>query len=124
LMRYSEVLLTYAEAANEANSGPTTEAYKQLNAVRTRAAATEAPAGMTQEQFRSFVIAERAREFALEGVRRFDLMRWGIYLQVMNKISAGQNNISKVRSLRNLLLPIPQAELNSNPMITENNPGW
>jgi len=42
----------------------------------------------------------------------------------MNKISAGQNNISKVRSLRNLLLPIPQAELNSNPMITENNPGW
>ncbi|MCC6760047.1 MAG: RagB/SusD family nutrient uptake outer membrane protein [Chitinophagaceae bacterium] len=124
LMRYSEVLLTYAEAANEANSGPTTEAYKQLNAVRIRAAATEAPAGMTQEQFRSFVIAERAREFALEGVRRFDLMRWGIYLQVMNKISAGQNNISKVRSLRNLLLPIPQAELNSNPMITENNPGW
>nr|WP_294906777.1 RagB/SusD family nutrient uptake outer membrane protein [uncultured Lacibacter sp.] len=124
LMRYAEVLLIYAEAANEANDGPTTEAYTQLNAVRSRASATAAPAGMNREQFRSFVIAERAREFSLEGVRRFDLMRWGIYLQVMNKISAGQNNISKVRSLRNLLLPIPLTELNSNSAITGNNPGW
>jgi len=124
LMRYAEVLLIYAEAANEANEGPTTEAYNYLNAVRTRAVASAAPAGMTREQFRSYVLAERAREFVLEGVRRFDLMRWGIYLQVMNKISAGQNNISKVRSLRNLLLPIPQSELNSNQAITSNNPGW
>lgn len=124
LMRYAEVLLIYAEAANEANDGPTTEAYTQLNAVRSRASATAAPAGMTREEFRSFVIAERAREFSMEGIRRFDLMRWGIYLQVMNKISAGQNNISKVRSLRNLLLPIPLSELNSNSAITGNNPGW
>ncbi len=79
---------------------------------------------MSQAQFRSFVIAERAREYTLEGIRRFDLMRWGIYLQVMNKISAGQNNISKVRSMRNLLLPIPQSELNSNKAIPSNNPGW
>lgn len=124
LMRYAEVLLIYAEAANEAGDGPTTEAYNQLNAVRTRASATPAPTGMNQEQFRSYVLAERAREFVLEGVRRFDLMRWGIYLQVMNKISAGQNNISKVRSQRNLLWPIPQSELNSNQAITSNNPGW
>lgn len=124
IMRYAEILLIYAEAANEANGGPTTEAYAMLNAVRNRAVASAAPTGMTLEQFRSFVLAERAREFVLEGIRRFDLMRWGIYLQVMNKISAGQNNISKVRSLRNLLLPIPQSELNSNQAITGNNPGW
>jgi hypothetical protein len=79
---------------------------------------------MSLEQFRSYVLAERAREFVLEGVRRFDLCRWGIYLQVMNRISAGQNNISKVRAARNLLLPIPQSELNSNRSITANNPGW
>jgi hypothetical protein len=109
---------------NELNGGPTTDAYARLNLIRTRASATAAPAGMNQEQFRSFVLAERAREFALEGVRRYDLLRWGIYLQVMNRISAGQNNISKVRSLRNLLLPIPLSELNSNQSITGNNPGW
>lgn len=124
LMRYSEIYLIYAEAANEANEGPTTEAYTYLAKVRDRAHASAAPANMDKEQFRSFVIAERAREFALEGVRRFDLMRWGIYLQVMNKIGTGQNNISKVRASRNLLLPIPLSEINSNQSIKINNPGW
>ncbi len=123
LLRYSEVLLMYAEAENEVN-GATTQAYNALNAVRGRANASNAPANMTPEQFRSFVLAERAREFNLEGIRRFDLMRWGIYLQVMNKISSGQNNISKVRSLKNLLLPLPLNELNSNTAIKGNNPGW
>jgi hypothetical protein len=124
LMRYAEVPLIFAEAANEAANGPTTEAYAQLNAIRTRAGASAAPAGMNREQFRSYVIAERGREFVLEGVRRYDLCRWGIYLQVMNRISSGQNNISKVRAQRNMLLPIPQSEMNSNPSITANNPGW
>jgi hypothetical protein len=124
IMRYAEILLIYAEAANEANGSPTTEAYAQLNAVRSRSKATLAPAAMNLEQFRSYVLAERARELLFEGIRRFDLMRWNVYLQVMNKISAGQNNISKVRSQRNLLLPIPLGELNSNQSIKENNPGW
>lgn len=124
LMRYAELPLIYAEAANEANNGPTAEAYTQLNVIRNRAAASTAPAGMNQEEFRSYVLAERSREFVLEGVRRYDLLRWGIYLPVMNKISAGQNNISKVRGLRNMLLPIPLSELNSNQAITGNNPGW
>ena len=124
IMRYAEILLIYAEAANEANGAPTAEAYAQLNEIRNRSKATPAPAAMNLEQFRSYVLAERARELLFEGIRRFDLMRWNIYLQVMNKISAGQNNISKVRSQRNLLLPIPLGELNSNQAIKENNPGW
>ena len=123
LMRYSEVLLIHAEAENEINGG-SIAAYESLALVRNRVNATAATAGMTKEQFRSFILAERAREFNLEGIRRFDLMRWGVYLPVMNKITAGQNNISKVRSLRNLLLPLPLNELNSNKAINGNNPGW
>lgn len=123
LMRFSEVKLMYAEAENEVN-GPTSEAYTQLNDVRRRAKATDAPAGMTTDQFRNFVLEERGREFALEDIRRFDLIRWGIYLPVMNKIGIGQNNITKVRQTRNVLLPIPQSELNSNKEISGNNPGW
>lgn len=134
LLRYAEVYLMYAEAENEIN-GATPDAYTALNKVRFRSFPTTgspavpvpeayAPAGMTPEQFRSYVLAERAREFNLEGIRRFDLMRWGIYLQVMNKISTGQNNISKVRTTRNLLLPIPINELNSNTAIKGNNPNW
>ena len=42
----------------------------------------------------------------------------------MNKITTSQNNISKVRNTKNLLLPIPLSELNSNKSITANNPGW
>ncbi|WP_199119425.1 RagB/SusD family nutrient uptake outer membrane protein [Pedobacter sp. ASV28] len=141
LLRYAEVYLMYAEAENEVN-GATTEAYNALNTVRFRSFPTYipapppasqtpvpvpeayAPANMNPEQFRSYVLAERAREFNLEGIRRFDLMRWGIYLQVMNKISTGQNNISKVRQRKNLLLPIPLNELNSNTAIKGNNPDW
>ncbi len=123
LLRFSEVILMVAEAENEIN-GPNTNAYTALNTIRTRVSASAAPDGMSQEQFRSFVLAERAREFALEGIRRFDLMRWGIYLPVMNKITSGQNSISKIRSLKNLLLPLPLNELNSNTAIKGNNPGW
>lgn len=123
LMRYSEVILMIAEAENEIN-GPTSAAYTALNTIRSRVSASAAPVNMPQEQFRSYVLAERAREFVLEGIRRFDLMRWGVYLPVMNKITSGQNNISKIRSLRNLLLPIPLNEMNSNTAITANNPGW
>lgn len=135
LLRYAEVYLMYAEAENELN-GATPSAYDALNAVRLRAyiktgnpaqpvAEAYAPANMTPEQFRSYVLAERAREFSLEGIRRFDLMRWGIYLQVMNKIGTGQNNISKVRTQKNLLYPIPLGELNSNRALNrQNNPFW
>ncbi len=135
LLRYAEVYLMYAEAENEVN-GATSNAYDALNKVRFRSfpktgnpavpvPEAYAPAGMTAEQFRSYVLAERARELNLEGVRRFDLMRWGVYLQVMNKISTGQNNISKVRLTKNLLLPIPINEMNSNTALQgNNNPGW
>lgn len=124
MMRYAEMFLIVAEADNEINDGPTSQAYNNLNIIRSRALATPTPINLTQEQFRSFVLAERAREFVFEGVRRYDLLRWGVYLQVMNKITTGQNNITKVRNTRNLLLPIPQSELNSNTAITANNPGW
>jgi hypothetical protein len=123
LLRFSEVILMVAEAENEIN-GPSLNAYTALNTIRDRVSASPAPTGMNQEQFRSFVLAERAREFALVGIRRFDLLRWGVYLPVMNKITSGQNSISKVRSLKNLLLPLPLNELNSNTAIKGNNPGW
>lgn len=124
VMRLAEVYLIVAEADNEFNEGPTTVSYNHLNAIRQRVDATDAPTGMNREAFRSFVLAERARELALEGIRRFDLLRWGIYLPVMNKITTPQNNISKVRLERNLLMPIPLSEITTNTNLTENNPGW
>ncbi|MNY43151.1 SusD family protein [compost metagenome] len=70
------------------------------------------------------VIEERRRELASEGNRRWDLIRWGIYLQVMNAVDIDENNVLKRRQERHLLYPIPLDELSANKLITGNNKGW
>lgn len=125
-LRYADVLLMYAEAENEVN-GPTATAYQYLNVVRTRSNASEAPAGMNQQELRSYILAERGRELVFEAKRRYDLLRWGVYLQVMNKLGVviqGNDRLTKVRSSRNLLFPISTDEINANPSLGGNNPGW
>lgn len=127
VVRYADVLLIYAEAANEANGGPTTAALAALNQVRVRSNASVVSASNvgTLEYFRSFVLEERARELALEGDRRWDLIRWGIYLQVMNAIGGyDEVGIRKIREEKHLLYPIPTDVLLTNKSIKQNNPGW
>ena len=124
-LRYADVLLIYAEAQCEL--GNATEAITYLNKVRTRSNATLADAATldTQTKLRSAIIEERAKEFACEADRRWDLIRWGIYLQAMNAIGGSDDaGVMKTRQERNLLFPIPAPELNTNKAITENNPGW
>jgi hypothetical protein len=123
MFRFADVLLMFAEAENEVN-GPTAEAYSALNKIRERSHATDAPVGMNKEQFRSFVFEERDRELAQECNRRFDLIRRGIYLQVMNQIGIDQDNIVKNRQEKHLLYPLPQSEIDANNQINKNNPGW
>lgn len=85
-MRYSQVLLMYAEVLNELNNGPTTEAKAALKAVRERAyaegykdvATTAIDALSTKEEFFDAIVDENAWELAGEGVRKFELIRWGI----------------------------------------------
>lgn len=127
-LRYADVLLVYAEAQNELGQGD--EAIDYLNKVRRRSNAVEASASGdgaldTQTKIRSAIIEERAKEFACEADRRWDLIRWGIYLDAMNAIGGSDDaGVLKTRQERNLLFPLPQPELNTNKAITENNPGW
>lgn len=123
LLRYPDVLLIYAEAANEANGGPTPAAIEAVNQIRRRNSASTI-GSMSQQAFRSFVLEERRRELALEGDRRWDLLRWGIYLPVLNALDNDENNVLKRRINKHLLMPIPVSELNANKLITSNNPGW
>lgn len=129
-LRFADVKLIYAEAANEYNGGPTTEALQALNDVRTRSLASEKMLSGVGNigslvAFRSAVIEERAMELALEGDRRWDLIRWGIYLDVMNSIKGNDEvGVTKVRSERNLLYPLPNSEVSTNINIHGNNPGW
>ena len=52
---------------------------------------------MNQDEFRSAVLEERARELAYEADRRYDLFRWGVYLDVMNAIDMDEHNVTKRR---------------------------
>ena len=122
-LRYADVLLIYAEAENEL--GNSAEAMKYLNQVRARSNAKLMDVVLPAINMRSLIIEERAKEFACEGDRRWDLIRWGIYLQAMNAIGGRDDaNINKARSERNLLYPIPADEINVNQAINSNNPGW
>jgi hypothetical protein len=68
---------------------------------------------------------ERSIEFAFEGDRRWDLIRWGIYVDVMNAIGdKDELGVYKSRAERHRLFPIPTSEIDANTSITSNNPGW
>ncbi len=86
VMRYSDVLLMFAETENELN-GPTAEAKEALRKVRQRAfAPADYPvkvenylAGLSsKETFFEAIMNERAWEFGGEAVRKFDLIRWNL----------------------------------------------
>jgi len=113
LLRYADVLLTYAEAANEANGGPTPQAYQAINQVRQRARFGKADsvlpdlAGLTQAQFRKAVWKERHWELPGEGKRWFDLKRTGRLIEVMQ--ADGKDIQEKHR-----LFPVPNIEMELN----------
>ena len=129
-LRYADILLLYAEALTELDAGISQKAIDALNMVRNRSNATLASTSgngaiTTKIALRSAIFEERAKELALEGDRRWDLIRWGIYLDVMNSIGGPDEvGVFKVREERHLLYPIPQKEIISNENINENNPGW
>ena len=94
LLRYSDVLLMFAEADNHVNKGSTAESLEAVNQVRRRAfgldpmtpAADVDKTEMSQEDFLEYIKDERARELAMESHRKLDLIRWGDFLKTMENI--------------------------------------
>lgn len=75
-LRLAEIYLTYAEASNQLNNGPTQEAYRCINTVRNRVGLPDLTPNLNKEQFHDAILTERACEFGYEEVRWFDLIRW------------------------------------------------
>ena len=75
-LRLAEIYLSAAEALNEVNGGPTSDAYRYVDIVRARAGLNGLSQGLSQQEFRDAVLQERAKEFGYEEVRWFDLIRW------------------------------------------------
>lgn len=92
IMRYSDILLMFAEAENELNGGPTQPAIDALTQVRSRAfSAGDQQVKVTNyiaehndhDSFFEAVANERMFEFGGEGLRKYDLIRWN---QLSSKI--------------------------------------
>ena len=102
-MRYTDVLLMYAEAANELNDGPTDAAKAALRQVRQRAFTNpekidsyiESMSG-SKDDFLKAVLDERKFEFAGENMRWKDLVRNNLlaentYYNFLRYLVCGEN---------------------------------
>ena len=92
LIRYSDVLLMFAEAENEINNGPTAAAKSAYEQVRLRAYGGDASLiGTTPSDYAGFfdaIVKERALELGGEGIRKYDLIRWNMLGQKINETKA------------------------------------
>lgn len=139
IMRYSEVLLNFAEAKNESD-GPSVAVYDAVNAIRKRAGMPVIPAGLNKEQMRERIHRERRIELAFEDdIRYQDLKRWKQAAAILNKSVRGvtitkatngtisykdKNAGSRVFEDKNYWFPIPLVEMGVNPNLKPQNPGW
>lgn len=154
VFRYAEVLLTYCEAANELN-GPSAQIYSYLNKVRERAGMPDVDQAKynTKEKLRELIRRERAVEFAGEGLRRADILRWkdasgkmlaetvlnGTLERRVGTVNMDKNLAPGERATINVnasaadkkiedrkfkttnrYLPIPQAAIEANQQLTQN----
>ncbi|MFS4417607.1 RagB/SusD family nutrient uptake outer membrane protein [Maribacter sp. 2307ULW6-5] len=128
LMRYAEVLLIAAEALNEVSPG-SAEAAGYVNRVRARARGgngsdfpADVQAGVSQADFRDLVLEERKWELAFEFKRWYDIKRRQLGPEVF-----GPNGLEPQANFdpsRDYLFPLPFDELDRNPNLAPNNPGY
>lgn len=118
IYRYADVLLMLAESINEANNGPTTEAYNNINEVRERAGLPDLPDGLSKTAFLEKIQDERLFELWGEGWRRDDLIRWGKFIQ--RAIDDGSTTAEPYK----VLLPLPRSVVTQSNGVIQQNQGY
>lgn len=138
LLRYADVLLMYAEAVNGWQGAPTEAAYNCVKAVRDRAGISTDPFSVyaDHDDFLKLIQNERGRELCFEAIRKYDLIRWGLFISEMKAVgkSAYQDTrwggqgadflrISNRITPKHIFMPIPSMELAVNTELKQN-PLW
>lgn len=123
VFRLADVYLMAAECENEVN-GPE-NAYQYIHPIRERAYETQEEwelTGLSQQGFREAIYDERKWELAAEAHRRYDLIRWGLLLDVVQNLEYRfwEPNVN-IRPYH-VLLPIPLQELELNPALLDSDP--
>ncbi|MBB6112537.1 Starch-binding associating with outer membrane [Mucilaginibacter lappiensis] len=114
--RYADVLLLLAESLTM--QGKVQDAYPYMKQIRDRAQLAALPGGYTLDQMMTEIMHQRMIEFARENQRFYDLKRWG-------KLAQEIGNSDKVGKQFYVAgkydyFPIPQNEINSNPLMKQN----
>lgn len=147
-IRLADLYLMYAEALNEAEPASST-AITYLDKIRTRAGLkgvveswntySKNPSKYsTQDGLRSIIQRERLIELSFEGHRFWDLRRWKLSAEELNKDITGFSVLGKTTETYNIektifsqtfiaprdyFWPIGNYEIRRNPKLVEN-PGW
>ncbi|CAG5000680.1 SusD-like protein P38 [Dyadobacter sp. CECT 9275] len=136
IFRYAEVLLSYAEAANEA-TGPDKSVYEAVNKVRARSGLPALKEGLTQAEMRVWIQQERRVELAFEEKRWPDLLRLKMAEKTLNGsfhamriVKEGGKKVYSVieapnggrlfSASKNYFLPIPQVVIDKNAKLKQN----
>ncbi|MFC3417360.1 RagB/SusD family nutrient uptake outer membrane protein [Algoriphagus hitonicola] len=127
VIRYADVLLMRAEALVE--TGQFAEVYDLLDQIRQRAGMPTVTdvngTTLSQEELLDLVKLERRVELAFEGLRFFDVKRWGEVEEAYARAAAdpvGPYN-PEYRGRRSEVFAIPLSELDANPNLVQN-PVW
>ena len=126
-IRYADVLLMYAEAVVNGGTQGSLSALDAVNQVRARVGM---PAVASVDM--NVIERERILELTQEGHRFFDLLRWGKVVQRFRELEASDPNFKQYNTSpylrfqenKNEWLPLPVDEVEGNPYIQRNNPGW
>ncbi|RZK28127.1 MAG: RagB/SusD family nutrient uptake outer membrane protein [Hymenobacter sp.] len=123
LIRYADILLMQAEALTE--QGQQNTALPLVNRVRNRVNLASLTGTYTQDAMRQLIRSERAKEFAGEGVRWYDILRWGLMDDQagIDALKARDSDFTNFVLGKSKLLPIPQRDLDIDPGVTQN-PGY
>lgn len=137
--RFADVLLAWAEAENNLKNGPTAECWNKLNLVRNRASAgvLDQADYNSFEKFNDLILAERLREFPVEGLSRQDLIRHGQFnAHTRNAYGPEASNLDRfidsdgihdkigLDGRYNYKLPIPNSTIKDGKGLILQNPGY
>lgn len=140
LFRYADILLMYAEAMFETGKMNQTIWNQTIRLIRERAGFTLAgaldfPSAISSDDLRKVIRNERRSELAMEGLRYFDIVRWKAGADYLHGYvygaKFGNSNTVYLRldnrqfnENRDYLWAVPQAQLDLNPNLAPQNPGY
>lgn len=130
IIRYAEVLLSYAEALNELGTASEEDITKLIDEVRARvnmpAVKNAEGTGLGQAKLREIIRHERRVELAFEDLRLPDLYRWNQFAEGQKRMQHdrefygfGSETAGTPRGPQDSVWPIPQSEIDTNDMLEQ-----